>query len=138
MKLPLPINHYEARAGRAKRAFTLLEVMIAMGIFFMCIFAILEVVATSLKAARALQQPPVDVSLVIDDLWQTNKLQEGSDSGDFGELFPGYEWASDTSLSGTNGLFQVDFLVTHQGDGANKATEMSVLMWRPDSQQKAP
>ena len=123
---------------RPLAAFTLLEVMIAMGIFFMCIFAILEVVATNLRGARSLQNPPVDVSLLIDDLYQTNKLHEGPDSGDFGELFPGYEWTSDTTLVATNGLFKVEFLVTHRGAGENTQTHMSVLLWRPESPQKLP
>jgi Tfp pilus assembly protein PilV len=130
---PLPVG-----GQRPHRAFTLLEVMIALGIFFMCIFAILEVVVTNVRATRALQQPPVDVSLLIDDLVQTNKLQEGSDSGDFGELFPGYVWASDTTLVATNGLFKVEFLVTHHDGNQNTETRMSVLLWRPDSAQKSP
>lgn len=125
---------------RPLAAFTLLEVMIAMGIFFMCIFALLELVATNLRAVRALQQPPVDVSLLIDDLCQTNKLQEGSDSGDFGDLdiFKGYHWTSEITQVATNGLFKVDFVVTHEGGGNNSETQMSVLLWRPDSPQKAP
>ena len=145
MKIP-PHSHYEARAhapaaSRSRRrrllaAFTLLEVMIAMGIFFMCIFAILEVVATNLRGARSLQNPPVDVSLLIDDLYQTNKLQEGNDSGDFGDLYKDYQWSSETTQVATNGLFKVEFLVTHRGD--NNQTRMSVLLWRPDSPQKLP
>jgi Tfp pilus assembly protein PilV len=132
-------SHIDRRAAsRPRTAFTLLEVMIAMGIFFMCIFAILEVVATNLRGARKLQNPPVDVSLIIDDLYQTNKLQEGSDSGDFGDHFPGYAWSSDTALIGTNGLFQVDFTVTHHGDGNNSEEHMSVILWRPDSPKSLP
>ena len=123
---------------RPSAAFTLLEVMIAIWIFFVCIFAILEVVATNLRAARVLQNPPADVSLVIDDLYQTNKLEEGSDSGDFGKVYPGYEWASETTLAGTNGLFKVEFLVTRHGGGPNSDTHMTVLLWRPDSPQKLP
>jgi type II secretion system protein I len=145
MKTDLHLDHCTPRsAGRKdampEAAFTLLEVMIAMGIFFMCMFAILEVVATNLRAARALQQPPLDVSLLINDLVQTNKLQEGSDSGDFGdnELFKGYSWTSDTTQVATNGLFKVEFLVTHHDGTQNKETHMSVLLWRPDSPQKLP
>jgi Tfp pilus assembly protein PilV len=136
-RTPTPLAN---RSGRLRplAAFTLLEVMIAMGIFFMCIFAILEVVATNLRGARSLQNPPVDVSLLIDDLYQTNKLQEGTDSGDFGDLFPGYAWSSETTQVATNGLFKVEFLVTHRAAGDNTETHMSVLLWRPDSPQKLP
>jgi|HubBroStandDraft_6_1064221.scaffolds.fasta_scaffold674229_2 Tfp pilus assembly protein PilV len=130
----------DGRSRQKIEAFTLLEVMIAMGIFFMCMFAILEVVATNLKAARAIQRPPVDISLLINDVVQTNKLEEGSDSGDFGEneLFKGYKWSSETTQVATNGLFKVEFLVTHSDGAQNAETRMSVLLWRPDSPQKLP
>ena len=131
-------GRYRAARHRRLAAFTLLEVMIALGIFFMCIFAILEVVATNLRAARKLQDQPVDVSLLIADLYQTNKLEEGSDSGDFGDLFPGYKWENQITLMATNGLFKVEYLVTHPGGGANTEQHMTVLLWRPDSPQKAP
>jgi len=135
------LNSLARAAARSRNAFTLLEVMIALGIFFMCLFAILDVVATNLRMVRALQQPPVDVSLLIDDLVQTNKLQEGTDSGDFGEMFRGYKWESETTQVATNGLFKVEFLVTHQRPGQRGEIEqdhLAVLLWRPDSQQKLP
>ena len=144
----LPVcNQLDPKARTARRgsfagtrslaAFTLLEVMIAMGIFFMCMFAILELVSTNLRNARLLQQPPVDVSLVIADLYQTNKLTEGNDNGTFGDLFPGYEWTSQTTEVATNGLFKVEFMVTHRGhQEPNSETHMTVMLWRPESQSK--
>jgi len=42
--------------GRSARAFTLLEVMIATGILFVAIFAILGLVFANLRNARLLQQ----------------------------------------------------------------------------------
>jgi hypothetical protein len=125
---------FRRRAARSLAAFTLLEVMVALGIFFMATFAILEVVSTSLRNARLLQEQPVDVSLVIADRYQTNKLEEGMESDDFGDLFPGYKWSSDTRIIATNGLFQIDFIVTHPGDKGHSPTEMSVVLWRPESQ----
>jgi Tfp pilus assembly protein PilV len=131
-------GRYRAAKLRGVSAFTLLEVMIALGIFFMCIFAILEVVATNLRGARKLQDQPVDVSLLVADLYQTNKLEEGSDSGDFGDLFPGYKWENQTTLMATNGLFKVEYLVTHPGGTEHSEQRMTVLLWRPESPQKAP
>src|ERR1700677_5144738 len=115
MKIPAHSHLANTARLRPLAAFTLLEVMIALGIFFMCMFAILDVVGTNLRAARLLQNPPVDVSLIVDDLYQTNKLFEGTDSGDFGDQFPDYKWQSETTLVSSNGLFKVDFLVTHRG-----------------------
>jgi type II secretion system protein I len=134
-----PGRYRDNRLRQAVSAFTLLEVMIAMGIFFMCIFAILEVVATNLRAARHLQDPPPDVGLLIADLYQTNKLEDGqSDSGDFGELAPDYKWQSQVTQMATNGLFKVEFLVTSQKGGVNREQRLNVLLWRPDSPQRAP
>ena len=118
-------------------AFTLIEVMIAAGIFFMAIFAILSLVSTNLRNARLLQQPQVDAGILLADLVQTNKLTEVSDSGDFGDLYPGYRWTSDIHEVMTNGLFQVDYVVTRPGGGPNSETTLSALLYRPNSQKGA-
>jgi Tfp pilus assembly protein PilV len=123
---------------KTTRAFTLLEVMIAAGIFFMAVFAILSLVSTNIRNARLLQEQPVDPGMLLADLVQTNKLQEGSDSGDFGDLFPGYTWSSDITLVGSNGLFKVEYIVTKPGDGANSETSLSALLYRPDSPKSTP
>ena len=51
-------NHFIHR----RRAFSLLEVMIAIAIFFLSVFAILSLVSQSLSNARRLQRPQVDAS----------------------------------------------------------------------------
>jgi Tfp pilus assembly protein PilV len=119
---------------RPRSAFTLVEVMIAMGIFFMAVFAILALVTTNLRNARNLLKQRVDASMLISQLSLTNQLTAGSDSGDFGELYPGYRWTSDITEI-TNGLFQVEYLVTGPPiPGSDPAqTHMSVLLWRPNS-----
>src|SRR5580692_2494919 len=52
-------------SSHSERAFTLLEVMIAAGIFFMCIFAILSLVSTNIRNARLLQEPQVDAGMLL-------------------------------------------------------------------------
>jgi len=111
--------------------FTLIEVMIAGAILFMCLFAILGLLANTLRNLRALQRHRVDAGMVAAQLSLTNKVFEGSDSGDFGDLYPDYRWASDTAEVGTNGLFQVD--ITVERAGAEKESQMSILLFRPDS-----
>ncbi len=118
---------------RPRDAFTLLEVMIASGLFFMAIFAILSLVSSNLRNARLLQEPQVDAGLLLADLCQTNKLTEGSDSGDFGELYPGYRWTSDVRQISTNGLFKVEYVVSRPGGDANSDKSLSTLLYRPDS-----
>src|SRR6184192_2466516 len=59
------------------RAFTLLEVMIAVSIFFMATFSILALVSRCLAQARALQPMQVDANMVAAELSLTNRLEEG-------------------------------------------------------------
>lgn len=114
--------------------FTLLEVSIAMALFFMAVFAILALVASTLRNARALQEPQVDASMLAAQLSITNKLSEDSDSGDFGDAYPDYTWSREIQEVGTNGLFEVDWIVHHRTlNGKGGESKMSALFWRPDS-----
>src|SRR5258708_5346286 len=99
---------------RAQTAFTLMEVMIALGIFCMAGFAILAMVATTLRNARALRDQHPDAGTVASQYCLTNKLYEGSYSGDFsdlGDLYSGYAWSTEDNEVESNGLHQVDFVV---------------------------
>jgi hypothetical protein len=118
------------RGGR--RAFSLLEVMIAIGIFFMCVFVILSLVSSSLKNARRLERPMVDAAMLASELSLTNQIVETSQSGDFGKLYPGYTWTADISEVLTNRLFQVDYVV-ERNDTKEAVQKMSVLFYRPKS-----
>ena len=118
------------------RAFSLLEVMIALAIFFMAVFAILQSVSQSLGSARMLQQREriPDVSSLVGELYLTNKFEEGIVEGDFGDEYPGFTWSRDTYLIGSNDWFEVDFSI--QGVLGSKPiqTESKIWMWRPGSQ----
>jgi len=113
-------------------AFTLIEVMIALGIFFMAMFAILGLVSSSLRSARALQRKTVDAGMVAAELSLTNKLTEGLESGDFGDMYPDFDWTRDIYEVGTNGLFQADMIVQRRGGGPVES-KLSVLLYRPES-----
>ena len=118
------------RAGR--RAFSLMEVMIAIGIFFMCIFVILSLVSSSLRNARRLERPMVDAAMLASELSLTNQIVEISQSGDFGKVYPGYTWTADINEIMTNRLFRVDYVVQN-GDTREVVQRMSVLFYRPQS-----
>ncbi len=115
---------------RALLAFTLLEVMIAIAIFFMAMFTILALVSQTLRSARSLSQNAPTPGMVAAELSQTNKLEEGFDSGDFGDLYPDYTWETETMLWVTNGMFQVDCTVYH---GRNVDSTVSLLLYKPES-----
>jgi hypothetical protein len=113
-------------------AFTLMEVMIACSLFFLATFAILGLVSQCLRNARALQRIEVNAGMVASQLYKTNQLTEGRDSGDFGKLYRDYSWETETEQIGTNGLWQVDIIVKRRGL-AQASDSMTVWMFSPNS-----
>src|SRR6266481_4935133 len=89
---------HRSRVTRYRSAFSLVEVMIALAIFFMAVFAILGLMSSVLRNARLLQSKKgVDAGLVAaQHLCLTNKLVEEVQSGDFGEMYRDYAWTMDT------------------------------------------
>ena len=126
------VIHARQRTGdRLNFAFTLIEVMIATGIFFVATFAILALVSQSLKSARMLNQnAPTPGMVAAEQLSLTNQLEEGVDSGDFGDLYPDYTWEMRTMFFASNGLFQVDIDVLHKNQ---VDSSISVLAYKPES-----
>jgi prepilin-type N-terminal cleavage/methylation domain-containing protein len=105
------------------KGFTLLEVMIAMAVFFIVVFAVLGMVVQSLGAARALQVQRPDAGMLAAMLSLSNVLEEG---------FPDWAWERQIVEVGTNGLFQVDFRVFKKQAGAKDISEdLTILMHKP-------
>ncbi len=123
--------------GRRQQAFSLLEVMVAIGIFFMGAFAILGLVSTSLGNARRLQRPIVDAGLVASELSLTNKLVEGMYSGDLSEFLgkscKGYTYTYAVEEVQTNKLFRVDIILQDDAHGRAVVSKLSQLLFRPQS-----
>ena len=128
-----------ASPSRARGAFTLLEVMIAIGVFFLASFAILALVSSSLANARRLQKPMVDAGVLAAQFATTNALVEVSESGNLSELlgkdYAGYTWTRDITEVMSNKLFQVDFTVKRTDRDHAVVSQLSVLMFRPASPQ---
>ena len=120
------------RSLHSQTAFSLLEVMIASGIFFMAIFAILAMVSNVLRNARSLRRAELDAGMVAAQVCRTNRLTEGTESGDFGNLYPDYSWETDTYQAQTNGLYQVDIVVRRRGL-PQPVDSMSIYVFSPDS-----
>jgi len=130
---------FQFHRGERASAFTLLEVIVASAIFFMVAFAIMEMVMTSLAAARAIQERSPDAGILAASLTLTNQLVEGADSGDFEDLYPGlypgYSWTREVNEVGSNSLFQVDFTIYATSAKKRGASDirMSILLFRPGS-----
>lgn len=131
------------------RAFTLAEVLIAVGIFVVAIFAILQLVGQGLELVRVMQQQRPDMgALAAKTLVElpepdgtlatglTEPLDEdfgGNGGGQF-TLYPDARWQRDImSLDATNGLYQATITIEEQvGDGENTEYQLRFLMFRPD------
>jgi hypothetical protein len=117
-------------------AFSLLEVMIAIAIFFTVSFVILAVVSSGLRTAQALRITRPNAGMLAAELMLTNKLEEGSESGNFGNLYPDYTWTREAYEAGTNGLWQVDFLIYRRGQRGTPDSRLSLLVFSPQSQTR--
>ena len=119
-------------------AFTLLEVMIAVALFFMATFSILALVSRCLAQARALQPMQVDAHMVAAELSLTNRLEEGPVPPEiikhFEHLYPTYTAMGTITEIGTNGFFQVDIEVAGLTSGKHIASsKTTVYLFRPMS-----
>ena len=131
------------------RAFTLAEVLIAVAIFVVAIFAILQLVGQGLELVRVMQQQRPDMgALAAKTLVElpepdgtlatglTEPMDEdfgGNGGGEF-TLYPDARWQRDImSLDATNGLYQATITIEEQvGGGENTEYQLRFLMFRPD------
>lgn len=128
------------RGRLASAGFSLVEVMVALAIFFMAVFTILGLLSTVLSNARALQnRKPADAGMVAAYLLSvTNQLTEGlqsgsfEDLGDFGNSYRDYEWTFDAREIETNGLWQVDCIVQKRL-GGQVESQLSFFVYSPQS-----
>lgn len=125
----------QARPGRMRHqaAFTLIEVVIASAILVVGLGGILMICTNGLRAARVLDRVHMDAGSLAAMVSLTNRLEEGADSGTFGDLYPGYRWSREIREVATNGLFQVDFLVSSSHDPRGTESRMSIMLFRPQS-----
>lgn len=119
-----------------RRGFSLLEVMIAIGIFFVAVFAILSLVSQTLANARRLQRPQVDASAVLANYANTNILIEGTYSGNLSDLlgkpYHDYTWTAEITEVATNHLYQVEAVVQAYGNH-EIVSDLSTVLYRPQS-----
>jgi Tfp pilus assembly protein PilV len=135
----IKLHHTDRNWSKTSRlgvAFTLLEVMIACGIFFTATFAILALVSQTLRNARVLRHVEVDASMAAAEMFKTNVLFEGSESGDFGNAYPEYTWERVYTPVESNGLWQIDIILRKHG--ASKPVDtMSILLFTPNSKMES-
>ena len=132
------VQFHPARPDAAP-GFTLIEVMVASGIFCIALVAILGAMSRGLGMARSLEFTGPDCGMLAAELSLTNQLADGeSVHGDFGRIYPGFSWVRESNEVSSNGLYKVDFVILKR-DGYRKEPydQLSVLMYKPESQKSA-
>ena len=118
-------------------AFTLIEVMIAIGVFCIGVFAILGLVANIMHGARLMDKPMVDPGCVASEIAQTNVLIEVAGDGDLSEFlgkpYQGYEYDYAITEALSNKLFAVGLNLHGNTPGKPVISKMTVLLYRPAS-----
>jgi hypothetical protein len=118
---------------RSRRAFSLLEVMIAIGVFFVGAFAILSLVSQALSNAQRMKHPLVDASAILAQLsMPTNGVIEGHYSGSLGDLlgknYAGYTYDGYVEEIKSNGLCRADFWVYDVKNNREPVARTSTLL----------
>ncbi len=121
------------------RAFSLLEVMIAIAIFFMASFAILDLISSSLANVRRLQRTSVDASPVLARYAATNSLVEGTYHGSLGDPdmlgkdYRDYNWTAAIVEVASNHLYSVECVIQPANGGREIISHMSTVLYKPHS-----
>lgn len=133
-------------APRLSSAFSLIEVMIALAIFFMAVFAILGLMSTLLQNARIFQnkRPPEARMVFAYQTSITNKVIEGTISYDFSEMAEfGDEYRDYTAEVEaypnemyTNGLWDVQYRVFNKRTGRVEST-FTTYQFDPTTKSKS-
>ena len=138
---------------RYRHSFSLLEVVIAVAIFFTAIFAIMQLVSSNLSLVRSLQAKRPDLGTLAGKCLMSTNWVEGIEAPydeDFGfndggaaALYPEAGWERDwmlvaTNVSLTNGLYRADIKLTETLAQQEAVTKMSILMYRPSGLESPP
>jgi hypothetical protein len=122
-----------------RRAFTLLEVMIAIAIFFAASFAILGLVSRSLANVRRLQRPSVDASPVLARYAATNSLIEDIYSGNLGDPellgkdYRDYNYVLTITEIASNHLYALNCKIFPANGKHDVISDMTTVLYRPQS-----
>lgn len=127
---------------RRQSGFSLIEVMIALGIFFIALFTILGLVSQLLRNARAFQNKKAADATMVQAYFLsiTNRVTEGLESGDFSDLadfqneYRDYSWEKETTFFASNGLWQVDYRVINNRLRSVESA-ISTFYFDPNTQQ---
>jgi type II secretory pathway pseudopilin PulG len=133
------IQNLAFRIQNSRRAFTLIEALVAIGILAAILPVILSGVSLANRAALLAKQRNLATTLAIaklNELVSTGLWQTGALSGDFGDDGPGFTWTAnvtpynDTDLTSQN-LQEIDLVVSWKSRNTTRDVTLSTLVYAP-------
>jgi type II secretion system protein I len=125
--------------GCRSHAFSLLEVMVAIAIFFIASCAILDLISSSLNNVRRLERPSVDAGPVLAFWMATNSWKEDHYHGSLGDEnmlgkdYRAYNWDLDIVEIKSNHLYEADCFITAANGKRELISHMSTVAYKPQS-----
>ena len=139
------------QSQRGHGGFTLAEVLIAVAIFVIAVFAILQLVSQNMTLVRVMQKQRPDLGALasktmMEPLPPDGTLELGlmspmdedfggnTGGGDDVALYPNSRWDRDlVAIDATNGLYHAVITVLEtDNDGQESEIKITFLMFRPD------
>ena len=113
-----------------QRGFSLLELVLAMGIFSMSVLACLELYSISLQSAGDSVEYTQAVYLaqgLMEETMTESSLYASTDSGDFGDTYPKHSWMMEVRETEQDGLMEIDLIVQWTARGKEKEYQLITL-----------
>ncbi len=115
-----------------QKGFTLLEAMFAVIIFAGAMVAIMDLTTQGLRGARKLQMDHPSPSIVAADYYARDELEEGTESGEFGDAFPDASWDAEV-IEEVEGYYSVSILVRERIGNTRSEQPMTIFLFRPET-----
>ena len=116
------------------RGFTLLEIVICLGIIALVLVAVFHLQAQNLDLQSEAQFMTTATCLLQERLSQIQaqeKIEEGTNSGDFGKDYPDYAYKQEVSeVPDTETLYKVKVAVILERDNARKDLWLETYLYR--------
>jgi general secretion pathway protein I len=121
-------------ARRARRGFTLVEVLVATVVLAVGLLAALTAFSLASRVASASRNDTVMLFLAQQKMAEVQllgktKLNAGTTTGDFGEEYPGYRWRLTVGTPDSNNVVSVDLVITAPEAGKQRAARFTTALF---------
>lgn len=121
---------------KKSKGFTLLEVVISLGIMAVGLTAVFQLQASNLAVhdeARFMTAASQLAQTKLAEMETQEQIREGSDQGDFGEAFPDFAFKTEIDAAGDlPGLYKVVLTITRTEEETGSRLIMQTYLYRPE------